>query len=75
MSDELEFDVTYLDKKEMKLDEGDALKFVIPEPPKNFSVPLEDIVRKLPSPLITGGTKRVSRQISFPCSFSEYNLK
>lgn len=75
MSDELEFDVTYLDKKEMKLDEGDALRFVIPEPPKNFSVPLEDIVRKLPSPLITGGTKRVSRQISFPCSFSEYNLK
>jgi len=74
ISDDLEFDVTYLEKKPTKNDDVEQPKFIIPQSQQTYAVPVEDIIRKLPSPSITGGTKRISRQMTFNYSFSGYNL-
>jgi len=77
-SEDLEMEVTYLSRKPTRitLEDEDTVRFIIPENSKTYPVPMEDIIKKLPRPQITGGTKRVSRQITFPTfSFSGYNLK
>lgn len=38
-------------------------------------IPFDDIVKLLPKPLCFGGTARVSKMVTFPCSLTEYKLK
>jgi len=73
VSDELEIDVTYLQKLRAKLGDDGPERF-IDNVKEIYAIPLEDVVKKLPPPLITGGTKRVSRQIVFPIDLSDFKL-
>jgi hypothetical protein len=74
VSEDNDVGVTYLERKFHKYDQDELQRFIIPEKSKSYQVPLEDIVKKLPAPLIPGGTKRISRQITFQMSFVDYNL-
>ena len=74
VTDDLDIEVTYLQKMKVIIGDGGPERFVIPEPSQTYQVPLEDIIRKLPDPLISGGTKRIARQIVFPLSLLNYNL-
>jgi len=74
VSDELDIPVTYLENQKSKADNNAQDRYIIPEHGKSCNIPLEDIIKKLPAPLITGGTKRVSRQILFKGISSEYNF-
>ena len=75
--EDVDYEVTYLEKKLMKLDEIGQERFVIPfqdDKSDPYKVPLMDIIKILCHPTIIGATQR-SRQISFPTfSFSDYNL-
>ena len=71
--DDEDVEITYLERKPAKYDDEER-RFVIPEPSKSYPVPQRDIVKKLPQPIVTGGTKRISRQITFPISLMDYNM-
>ncbi|KAB0801259.1 hypothetical protein PPYR_05613 [Photinus pyralis] len=45
--------------------------FVYPEVPDQSYVPLADAIR-LPPPIVTGGTARMHRKLSFPVNFEKY---
>jgi len=73
VSEDLEISVTYLQTKNSKSDQ-ELQRFSLPEAATSYQVPMEDVIKKLSVPIITGGTKRVSRQITFPVSLSSFNL-
>lgn len=73
-SEDLDVTVTYLEKTRSKPDDDGLERFFVPEGAKSYLLPLEDIVKKLPTPMISGGTKRVSRQIVFPIDLSHFKL-
>ncbi|KAB0792960.1 hypothetical protein PPYR_12580 [Photinus pyralis] len=50
-------------------------KFLFPEKRDEDSVSQEDMVIKLPNPLMSGGTERVAKQYCFDFDFSPYNME
>jgi hypothetical protein len=73
ISEDFEISVTYLQTKTSKNDQ-ELQRFCLPEAAISYQVPMEDVIKKLPVPILTGSTKRVSRQITFPVSLLSYNL-
>jgi hypothetical protein len=52
-SDELDIEVMYLENKKTQKEDNKMKRFVIPEHFKTYGVPLEDVIKNLPSRLIT----------------------
>jgi len=76
-SGDLETEVTYFATKSTWRsfdDHKETVRFVIPEISRTYPVPIEDNNEET-AWSVNNGTKRVSTQITFPFSFSGYNLK
>lgn len=69
ISEDGEFNTTYLEKKRSKFDHKGSVRFMVPESSKSYKVPFKDIIIKLLNPKITEGSKRISGQITFQFHF------
>ena len=73
VSKDWEISVTYLQTKASKYDQ-ELFTFSLPDKATSYQVPVEDVIKILPVPITTGGTKRGSSQIAFSISLSSFNL-